>query len=103
MFAPSQHNELSEGFESSLADDLDQYPFTSSPVELTVEDLLPRAEVEIAPRHRDHRLTPHHQAPVIRKILDHVGRRFEPLGLPGRAPPLFPEFSLDLFPDYGSQ
>ena len=30
------------------------------------------------------------QAPVIRKILDHVGRRFEPLVLPGRAPPLFP-------------
>jgi len=25
------------------------------------------------------------QAPVIRKILDHVGRRFEPLVLPGRA------------------
>jgi hypothetical protein len=24
------------------------------------------------------------QAPVIRKILDHVGRRFEPLVLPGR-------------------
>ena len=43
------------------------------------------------------------QAPVIRKILDHVGRRFEPLVLPGRAPPLFPEFSLDPFPDYGPQ
>jgi hypothetical protein len=43
------------------------------------------------------------RAPVIRKILDHVGRRFEPLVLPGRAPPLFPEFSLDPFPDYGPQ
>ena len=43
------------------------------------------------------------QAPVIRKILDHVGRRFEPLVLPGRAPPLFPVFSLDPFSDYGSQ
>ena len=43
------------------------------------------------------------QAPVIRKILDHVGRRFEPLVLPGRAPPLFPEFSSDPVPDYGPQ
>jgi len=43
------------------------------------------------------------QAPVIRKILDHVGRRFEPPVLPGRAPPLFPEYSLDPFPDYGPQ
>jgi hypothetical protein len=43
------------------------------------------------------------QAPVIRKILDHVGLRFEPLVLPDCAPLLFPEFSLDPFPDYGSQ
>jgi hypothetical protein len=43
------------------------------------------------------------QAPVIRKILNHVGRRFEPLGLPSRAPSLFPEFSPDPFPDYGPQ
>lgn len=39
------------------------------------------------------------QAPVIRKILDHVGRRFEPLKLPGRAPPLFEEHAQDPFPD----
>jgi hypothetical protein len=43
------------------------------------------------------------QVPTIRKILAHVGRRFEPLVLPGRAPPLFPEFSPDPFPDYGPQ
>jgi len=43
------------------------------------------------------------QAPVIRKILDHVGRRFEPPVLPGCAPPLFPEFMPDPFPDYGPQ
>jgi hypothetical protein len=29
------------------------------------------------------------QAPVIRKILDHTGRRFDPLKLPGRSPPLW--------------
>ena len=43
------------------------------------------------------------QPPVIRKILDHIGRRFDPLKLPGRAPPLFPESSPDPFPDYGPQ
>jgi hypothetical protein len=42
-------------------------------------------------------------APAIRKILNHTGRRFEPLVLPRRAPPLFPEFSPDPFPDYGPQ
>lgn len=34
-----------------------------------------------------------------RKILDHVGRRFEPLKLPGRSPPLFEGYARDLFPD----
>lgn len=43
------------------------------------------------------------QAPVIRRILDHVGRRFDPLKLPGRAPPLFDDFAHDPFPDYGPQ
>ncbi len=52
------------------------------------------------------------QAPVIRKILEHVGRRFEPLNLPGRSPPLFEEqahgpfpddSAHDPFPDYGAQ
>jgi len=33
------------------------------------------------------------QAPVIRKILDHIDRRFDRLVLPSRAPPLFPESS----------
>ena len=40
------------------------------------------------------------QAPVIRKILDHVGRRFDPLKLPGRSPPLFEEYAHDLYPDH---
>jgi hypothetical protein len=43
------------------------------------------------------------QAPVIREILDHAGRRFEPLVLPGRAPPFLPEGSPDRFPGYGPQ
>ena len=37
------------------------------------------------------------QAPVIRKILEHIGRRFDPLVLPGRAPPLFDGFTPDPF------
>jgi hypothetical protein len=43
------------------------------------------------------------QAPVIRKILNHVGRRFDPLKLPGLAPPLGDDFYSDPFPDYGPQ
>jgi hypothetical protein len=43
------------------------------------------------------------QAPVIRKILAHVGRSFDPLKLPGRAPPLLDDFCPDPFPDYGPQ
>lgn len=43
------------------------------------------------------------QAPVIRKILDHVGRRFDPLKLSGRAPPLFDDSAHNPFPDYGPQ
>ena len=43
------------------------------------------------------------QAPVIRKILIHIGRRFDPLKLPGRSPPLSDDFSPDPFPDYGPQ
>lgn len=38
------------------------------------------------------------QVPTIRKILHHVGQRFEPLKLPGRAPPLFDYFLNDPFP-----
>jgi hypothetical protein len=38
------------------------------------------------------------QAPVIRKILDHIGRRFDPLKLPGRSPPLLDDFFPDPFP-----
>jgi len=33
------------------------------------------------------------QVTVIREVLDHVGRRFDPLKLPGRFPPLFEDFS----------
>jgi len=43
------------------------------------------------------------QAPVIRKILDHIGRRFDPLKLPGRSPPLWDDFCPDPSPDYGPQ
>ena len=43
------------------------------------------------------------QAPVIRKILDHIGRSFDPLKLPGRSPPFLEDFSPDPFPDYGPQ
>ena len=43
------------------------------------------------------------QAPVIRKILDHIGRRFDPPKLPGRSSPLFDDFCPDPFPDYGPQ
>jgi len=43
------------------------------------------------------------QAAVIRKILDHIGRRFDPLKLPGRSPPLSDDFHPDPFPDYGPQ
>jgi hypothetical protein len=44
------------------------------------------------------------QAPVIRKILAHVGRSFDPLKLPGRSPPLFDDFFSDPFPrTYGPQ
>ncbi|HJX15141.1 MAG TPA: hypothetical protein VJ386_05355 [Candidatus Deferrimicrobiaceae bacterium] len=44
------------------------------------------------------------QVPEIREILDHVVRRFEPLVLPGRAPPFLPGVSPDRFPPgYGPQ
>ncbi len=44
------------------------------------------------------------QPPVIRNILDHIGRRFDPLKLPGRSPPLLDDFSPDPFPrTYGPQ
>jgi hypothetical protein len=43
------------------------------------------------------------QTSVIRKILDHIGRRFDPLKLPGRSPPLLDDFCPDPFPDYGLQ
>jgi hypothetical protein len=43
------------------------------------------------------------QAPGIRNILDHIGRRFDPLKLPGRSPPMSEDFLPDPFPDYGPQ
>ncbi len=58
------------------------------------------------------------KASAIRKILDHVGRKFDPLRLPGipptslfddtdaipaRAPPRFDDYPHDPFPDYGPQ
>jgi hypothetical protein len=41
--------------------------------------------------------------PIIRKILDHIGRRIDPLKLTGRSPPLLDHFCPDPFPDYGPQ
>jgi hypothetical protein len=44
------------------------------------------------------------QAPVIRKILDHIGRRFDPLKLPGQSLRLLDDFCHDPFPrTYGPQ
>src|SRR5581483_4565966 len=42
-----------------LADHLDQHALSPAAVELAVEDLLPRAEVELAARDRDDDLAPH--------------------------------------------
>jgi hypothetical protein len=38
-----------------LPDDFDQHPFPAPPVELAVEDLLPRTEIKPAVGHRDQR------------------------------------------------
>ena len=46
-----------------LADHFDQYPFAPQPVELAVEDLLPRAEIEFAVGDRDDDL-PAHDLPL---------------------------------------
>ena len=43
-----------------LADDLHEHPLRPAAVELAVEDLLPRAEVELPLRDRDHDLAAHH-------------------------------------------
>ena len=51
---------------ASLADDLDQYPLSPPTVELAVEDLLPRAEVELAACDRHHHLPPHHLSLEVR-------------------------------------
>jgi len=65
-FALSPLNGSTEGFEASIADDLDEHALSSSPVELAVEDLLPRAEVELPTRDRNHYLPPHHLALEVR-------------------------------------
>jgi hypothetical protein len=36
-------------------------------------------------------------------VLHHIGRRFDPLKLPGRSPPMSEDFLPDPFPDYGPQ
>jgi hypothetical protein len=41
------------------------------------------------------------QPPVILEILNHIGRRFDPLKLPGRSPPLPDHFCSDPFPGDG--
>src|SRR5664279_3695749 len=54
------------GNATSLADDLNQHSFASSPVEFAIEDLLPRAEVELPARDRHHHLAPHHLSLQVR-------------------------------------
>src|SRR5438093_7129564 len=49
-----------------LPDHLDEHPLLPPPVELAIEDLLPRTEVELAVRDRDHDLAPHHLALEVR-------------------------------------
>ena len=66
MFAPSQPSERIMGSEVSFADDLDEHALATPPVELAVEDLLPRAEIELAARNRRHYLAPHHLALEVR-------------------------------------
>jgi len=46
----------------SLPNNLHQYPLLPSSIELSVENLLPRPEVEFALRDGDHNFTPHHLA-----------------------------------------
>src|SRR5207245_8736591 len=48
----------------SLADHLDQHALGPAAVELPVEDLLPGAEVQLAPGHRHHHL-PAHDLPLV--------------------------------------
>jgi len=66
MFAPYPLDELTEGSEASLADNLDQHPLAPSAVELSIEDFLPRAEVEFPARYRDYHLASHHLALEVR-------------------------------------
>src|ERR1035441_4803713 len=40
--------------------DLDQSTFLAPAIELAIKNLLPRSEVELAVRNRDHHLPPHH-------------------------------------------
>src|SRR5439155_8726479 len=46
----------------SLADHLHQHALLAPPVELAVEDALPRSEVELPRGHRHHHLASHHLA-----------------------------------------
>src|SRR6516162_6403016 len=50
----------------SIPDHLDQHALLAAAVELAVEDLFPRAEVELSLRHRDDDLPPHDLALVMR-------------------------------------
>jgi hypothetical protein len=43
----------------SLADNLDQHPLSTSPIKLTVKDLLPRAKIQAAIGDCHHNLTSH--------------------------------------------
>src|ERR1051325_7487143 len=53
-------------FTTSLTNNLHQHSLLAAPVELAVEDLLPRPEIELAFAHRDHHLATHHLALHVR-------------------------------------
>src|ERR1035437_5638618 len=56
---PSPHPKTAMTPARSLSDDLDQHPLPSLSIELTVENLLPRAKVELAAGYGHHHLPAH--------------------------------------------
>src|SRR5688500_19487024 len=57
----------------SLPDDLHYDPLVAAPVELAVEDLLPRSEVQLPARDRYHHLPPHDLSLVMRVAVVFAG------------------------------
>ena len=62
----------------SLPDDLHYDPLVAAPVELAVEDLLPRSEIELPVRDRDDDLAPH-DLPLVVRVLTRQSPSFTPL------------------------